>query len=138
MIDTITQKDKGLFGMTIGRDQAKDTGMAMVLICLILYFVFDSQKFVLAAALILLTNMIWPSIFIPLAKVWFGLASVMGTVVSKVILTVLFFVLVTPMGVIRRLSGSDSMQLKNWKKDNSSVFVVRDHTFETDELEKPY
>jgi hypothetical protein len=49
-----------------------------------------------------------------------------------------FFVVVTPIGLMRRLMSADPLQLKKFKKDNSSVFQVRDHTFKADEIEKPY
>jgi len=129
---------KGFLPRTISRDQAKDTGMAMAVICLLIGHFGHYYRFFIIAILLLILNMIAPNIYRPLAVVWFGLANILGTVVSKILLTVIFFILVTPVGLIRRISGADSLQLKKWKKDAHSVFKVRDHPFGSDEIEKPY
>jgi hypothetical protein len=112
--------------------------MAMVLICLLIGYLGHQQKFFLIAILVLLANMIWPPIFIPAAKLWFGLSHVLGTIMSKVLLSVLFFTLVTPMGIVRRFAGHDSLQLKKWKQDRTSVFKVREHTFTDNDIKHPY
>lgn len=122
----------------ITTDQAKDTGMAMVLICLLIAIAGGKQLFVLIAVLLLLINMIRPDIYKPLGKLWFGFSHLLGTIMSKVILTIIFFVLVMPVGLLRRLMGKDTLQLKEWKKGNRSVFKIRDHKFTPDDIINPY
>ena len=41
-------------------------------------------------------------------------------------------------GAARRLAGADSLQLKKWKKDGSSVFKVRDGVIKPEDLANPY
>lgn len=120
------------------REQAKDTGMAMVLICLLLGYWGKFPQFLPLSIVLLFLTMAWPNAFRPLAGLWFGLSHLLGNVVSKVILTVLFFVLVTPIGLIRRWSGADALQLKKWKKGNGSVFVVREGGIQPKDLMNPY
>lgn len=120
------------------KEQAKDTGMAMVLICLLLGYWGKFPKFLPASLALLLITMIWPNAFRPLATLWFGLSHVLSSVVSRVILSVLFFVLVTPIGLIRRLMGSDTLRLKQWKHGQDSVFVVRQGVIQAKDLENPY
>jgi hypothetical protein len=138
MIDLRSREISKLFPRNITPNQSKDAGMALLLICLIIGY-FWEYKFVIPLSIILvLSNMIWPKIFLPFARIWFGVSNVLGIVMSKVILGVVFFLLVTPMGVVRKLLGKDSMQLKQWKKGTASVFKMRDHTFTPGEIEKPY
>ncbi len=119
-------------------EQAKDTGMAMVLICLFLgYFGKFSRFLPLSIALLLLT-MIWPKAFKPLAALWFGLSHVMGQVVSRILLTAAFLLIVTPIGLIRRLMGADSLQLKKWKQGTDSVFLERRGAIQDKDLLNPY
>ena len=138
MIDIPVRKIKCFIPAVVTRDQAKDTGMAMVLICLLIGYLGHQQKIFLIAILLLLINMIWPPIFIPAAKLWFGLSHMLGTIMSKVILTLLFFTIVTPIGLIRRLSGADTLQLRKWKKDRASAFKIREHAFTSDDIKHPY
>jgi hypothetical protein len=120
------------------KEQAKDTGLAMVLICLLLGHWGKFPKFLPASLALLLITMIWPNAFRPLATLWFGLAHLMSSIVSRVILTVLFFLLVTPIGLIRRLMGADALKLKQWKQGRDSVFVVREGPILGKDLENPY
>jgi hypothetical protein len=43
---------------------------------------------------------------------WMSLAMVLGFVVSHVILTVFFFLVITPIGLVARLAGKDFLRLK--------------------------
>jgi hypothetical protein len=119
-------------------EQAKDTGMAMVLICLLLGYFGKFPKFLPVSIALLIITMAWPKAFTPLAGLWFGLSHLLGTVVSKVILTALFFLLVTPIGLLRRWSKADSLQLRKWKKGRDSVFVTREGVITGKDLENPY
>lgn len=129
---------KELIPATVSTEQAKDTGMAMVLICLLIAIGSGKQKFILIAMLLLLINMIHPPIYKPLAKIWLGFSNIMGTIMSKVILTIIFVVLVVPVGFLRRLLGKDTLRLKEWKKGSNSVFKIRDHKFTSDDIINPY
>ena len=44
--------------------------------------------------------------------VWMSLAFVLGSIVSQVILTLLFFCVITPIGFVARLTGNDFLRLK--------------------------
>lgn len=123
---------------SINETQCKDSGMALVLICLITGYYFQKNTLVFFAILFLIVNMAKPGVYRPFAKLWLGLSHLLGTLVSKIILTFIFFLLVTPVGVLRRIAGKDSLCLKVWKKDATSAFRVRDHLFEAEEIEKPY
>jgi hypothetical protein len=119
-------------------EQAKDTGMAMVLICLLLGYWGKFPKFLPVSLVLLILTMAWPKAFTPLAGLWFGLSHLLSSVVSRVILTVLFFLVVTPIGLIRRLTGADALQLKKWKQGRDSVFIVREGPVQGKDMLNPY
>ncbi|MHC1728492.1 MAG: SxtJ family membrane protein [Syntrophobacteraceae bacterium] len=120
------------------KEQSKDFGMVVTLALLITAW-FTEQRWALQAAiLILLVNVIYPSIYRTLASAWFNFSIILGSFVSKLVLSIAFAALVIPVGVVRRMLGYDSLNLKKWKKDGSSVFTVRDHTFAPEDLDRPY
>jgi hypothetical protein len=119
-------------------EQAKDTGMAMVLICLLLGYWGKFPKFLPVSLVLLILTMAWPNIYRPLAVLWFGFSHLLSQVVSRVVLTVVFFLIVTPIGVIRRWTGADALQLKKWKQGQDSVFVVREGPVQGKDLANPY
>ena len=119
-------------------EQCKDSGLALVLISLICYQVWKLEIFILLAIVFLVVAMTYPLIFQPFARFWFWLSTALGTVVSKIILSALFFVIVLPIGLVRRALGKDSMRLRYWRKGKESVFRLRKHEFEAKDLEHPY
>ncbi len=48
---------------------------------------------------------------------------------TTILLTVVFILIVTPVALIRRLSGADPLKLKQFKKSRQSVFFTRNHTY---------
>ncbi len=119
-------------------EQAKDTGMAIVLVLLLVWLGQRRDGYVAAAIVVHVLNMTAPRLFRPFAVVWFGLSHVLGLVASKAILTVVFFVVVTPIAVWRRLAGHDSLNLRGFKKGRESVMKQRNYTFVGKDLEQPY
>ena len=122
----------------ITKKQASDSGMALVLIALICFAVFKKNEFLWAAMVVLVLDMIFPMIFKPFAFVWFGLSRVLGTVMSKIMLALVFFLVVFPMGLIRRILGKDSLRLHQFRKEKTSVFAERNHEYTAADLDKPY
>ncbi len=138
MANKIYDQIKGLMPSVISPEQAKDTGMAIVLISLLIAIGSGKQQFVIIAILLLLVNMIKPVLYKPVAKIWFGFSHLLGTVMSKIILTVIFFILVLPVGLLRRVMGKDTLQLKAWKKGKRSVFRIREYKFTSKDIQNPY
>lgn len=120
------------------RQKARDTGMAATLILILVAWIGRRPEWLPAAAGVLLLTMVWPAAFAPLSRLWFGLSHLMGTVVSKVVLSLLFVFVVLPVGTLRRLGGADPMQLRLWRRDDRSVFRCRDRRFTAQDLEKPF
>ena len=123
---------------TITPEKCKDAGLALVLICLLCFQAWKLPFLMILAILFLLVAMTYPPVFKPFAKLWFGLSIALGTVVSKILLSVLFFLVVLPIGLLRRIMGKDSMQMRAWKKSSESVFRQRNHQFGPEDLEHPY
>ena len=64
---------------------------------------------------------------------WMGLSHAIGGVMSKVILSIIFFFTLVPMAMLKRLfSKQDTLQLK--RKSKGSYFVERNHTYEPKDL----
>ena len=138
MIDTNKTAQSAIFPARVSAKECADTGMAMVLICLLALLFTGTRAWLTAAVALLLLNMTVPRIYTLAAKAWLGLSRLIGTVMSKVLLTLIFFLAQTPIALLRRATGHDPMQLKKWKKGDESVFESRNHTFRPEEIERPY
>ena len=69
-------------------------------------------------------GLVAPTILAPLFKVWMKIGHVMGWVNTRIILGILYFGLITPMGVVMRIFGWDSMR-RTLSRDAVSYRVVR-------------
>ncbi len=58
---------------------------------------------------LLVVGLSFPAALRPIYKLWMGLALVLGFVMSHVLLAVVFFGLVTPIGLVMRLFGHDPL-----------------------------
>jgi hypothetical protein len=127
-----------LFKRPITKEQSKDTGMAMVLLLLLASAAFKREILVTVAIIALVVDMTLPQLYRPVAVLWLGLSHLLGTVLSKIVLTLVFFGVVTPIGLARKLLGFDSLKLRHFKSGENSVMVIRNHIFTGKDIEKPY
>ena len=118
--------------------ECSDTGMAMVLICLLAAWFTGVRTWHLAAIVLLVVNMTWPRAYTLAAKVWLGFSNILGAIMSKVILSLVFFLVLTPLALLRRMFGHDPMLTRQWKKSSDSVFETRDHAYTSKEIEQPF
>jgi hypothetical protein len=126
------------FKISVTPEQCKDTGMAMVLIFLLLTLVFKQDLYLFCAICVHVVNMVAPRVYRPVAVIWLGLAHLLGMVVSRIVLSVVFIAVVTPIGLARRLLGIDSLRLREFKKDDGSVMQERNHRFTPEDIQRPY
>ena len=122
----------------ITRDQSRDTGMALTLLLLILFSVTRNQGLFVAAIVVHVVNMTAPSVYKMPAVLWLGLSELLGTVMSKILLGLVFMAVVVPIGVIRRIAGKDSLKLRAFRGGDGSVMLERNHLFTARDIEKPY
>ena len=58
-------------------------------------------------------------ILTPLNKSWFKFGVILGKIISPIIMGIIFFLVVTPIGLIMKVFGKDVLKLKYNKKDNT-------------------
>jgi hypothetical protein len=129
---------KNIFNIEININKARDAAIAMVLVLLLLELFVGNRIFLKIAIPVLVINMIVPQIFYPLGYFWFGLAHLLGTITSKILLFFVYILVVLPVGLLRRATGKDILYLKKWKQGSSSTFKTRNHLFTASDIEKPY
>ncbi len=123
----------------ITNNQCKDTGLALILILLLVSWFTSKPLYWQVAIPVLVLTMTIPRVFAIPAKGWFSFSHFLGGIVSKIILAVVFFGVVTPIGLLMKLTGKDSMRLKEWKSSQESVFIDRSSDdIGPENLEKPF
>lgn len=64
--------------------------------------------------------------------IWDKIAMVLGWINTKIILSVVFFIFLTPFGVLSRIFSKNNLKLKH---DSKTTFVERNHTYTKKDIE---
>jgi hypothetical protein len=113
----------------ISKKQCVEFGLVTILAAIFLAICLRQNYLVIAAFFLTLITLIVPIVFYPFAAVWFWLSKVLSVIGSRVLLTIVFFIVVTPVGLIRRLLKRDSLKIDQFKKSTKSVMTDRDHLY---------
>jgi hypothetical protein len=123
---------------SFSKKEHSDSGLALLLLTLIagLWFNYTfAFKIAFAEVIILL---IAPIVNYPFTFIWLNLSDLLGKLMSKILLTIIFFVFVCPMAFYRKAIGKDSLRLKEFRKGTNSVFTERNHDYTKEDFSNPY
>ena len=108
-----SKKDLRKFGLTVG--------IVLLMISVIL-FMLDKSSYVyfgIIGGVLVLAGILFPAVLKPANKVWMTLALILGWFMSRVILTILFYLVLTPIGFIAKIFGKRFLSLKLDKEKKS-------------------
>ena len=121
------------FGLTTG-------AIIVVLFAFFFPWVFDVTTMPMwpwiTAGVLWVPALLMPGALRPVYTTWMKIGHGIGWVNTRIILGVLFYVLLLPMGLIMRLFGSDPMARK--RDDSASSYRIKSVSEPKDRLEKPY
>jgi hypothetical protein len=81
--------------------------------------------FPILSAVFFLLSLFAPMLLKSIHKIWMSLAILMGWFVTRLILTFLFYLVVTPIGLSARLFGKDFLALKSTGNETDSYWILR-------------
>lgn len=111
------QKELRKFGLTVG--------IVLCLLGILLFFKERPFQVISGIGLLLvLLSLTIPKLLLPFQKIWMGLAIVLGFLMTRVILTILFYIIMTPVGLVSRLFGKRFLEL-SFKDSKSSYWIER-------------
>lgn len=88
-------------------------------------------------AFFLLSGLLFPRVLGPVEKAWMRLAEVIGAVMTRVILTVVYIVVMTPTGLFMRLRRRDLLKMK-FDPEADSYWIPTEPDGPASRPEKPY
>ena len=127
-----TKNDLKKFGITVGT--------VLILIAAVLFW---KQKdgyiyFGIIGILLVLSGLIKPVILKPLNKAWMTLAILMGWVMTRVILIILFYIVVTPTAFLAKVFKKNFLDLKIDKSRDTYWEIRKKKQFQPEDYEKQF
>lgn len=115
-----------------------NSGLALLILILLLKIIFHVYFADFLLLILVFLVIAAPNLFYPFSILWYNLSDVLGNIISKIILSIIYIAFVLPVGAIRKMMGNDSLMLKKFKKNKVSVFKVRQYTFTKKDLLNPF
>lgn len=123
----------------LGKKELTDCGMAFVLVLLLLqWFLPQGRSWLLAAIVVLVAAMAVPGLLRPFAWLWLKFSELLGSVMSRVVLGLVHFLVIVPVGLIAQVVRGDPLRRKAFRRQEGSLFIERRHRYEADDLKHPY
>ncbi|HEY4500586.1 MAG TPA: SxtJ family membrane protein [Candidatus Paceibacterota bacterium] len=109
----------------------KDSGLILSLT--LLFFGYGGNEiFLFLSAISLIILLFTPKILYPIAYLWLKLTQLLALIVPKIFFSLVFLLIITPVGLIRKLIGKDALLLRD---DYQTAFFDRNHLFVKKDLE---
>ena len=96
------------------------------------------QLFLIVGIVLFVAGIAMPFILKPIYWVWMTFATILGCFMTRVILSLLFYVVFTPIGLIARLFGKQFLDLKQNHSQQSYWNMRIVETFDTQNYEKQF
>ena len=111
----LSKKSVRKFGLLVG--------VVLILIAawMFLKHRFENTRLLLSAIgiLLILLGVLIPSLLKGVYRFWMGIAFAIGWIVSRILLIILFYIIITPTGLLLRLFGKDLLDIKSKNKRES-------------------
>ena len=122
-----SKRDIRSFGITMGI-------ILFIISGLLMYYNKEIYQIIGTIALAFIgLGLIIPVVLKPFYFVWMTFAAILGWVMTRVILSLVFYLIITPIGLLTRLLGEDFLALK--KIESDSYWNYRDSS---EELNQKY
>ena len=93
--------------------------------------------FLALAAFFLICGLLLPGILVPIERAWMKFAEIISAVMTRVILILTFYLVITPVGLLLRLMGKDLLQMK-FEQDRGSYWEKVEEDGPCSRPDKPY
>lgn len=116
--------------------QVLETTAILALAAIVFGQLFHSQSLIYGAAALLFLGLFVKKIAQYVAFGWLRLAELLGSINTKIILSAVFFLLLTPLAYIFRQVKGDYLGIK--KKTAQTLWHKRDHVYKGEDFSKPW
>ena len=97
-----------------------------------------SLYFLIVSPVFIVFGLALPNVLKPVQKAWLTFSKILGRFMTGLILTILFYAVVTPIGLFLRLMGKDPLAIKSSPAVESYWVFKKEKTVNREDYEKQY
>lgn len=117
------------------RKKITETGLVIVTGLLVIFLLSPKSWIIFFATVIGAIFIFIPPLARFIHQAWMGLAHILGWIVSKLVLSLIWYIILTPLAFVYRLTGHDDLQLK---KNKNSQFSDCPKVYSPSDFDKPW
>ena len=95
-----------------------------------------AQNLVIVGLVFFVITLIKADLLLPFNKLWMRFGYLLGMIISPIVMSVIFFGLITPYGFVMRVAGRDELRLKQNKKE--SKWIIRSQSLPQTDFKKQF
>lgn len=118
------------------KSDPQKTAITIVAGLLIVHFLAKNNGFLYVAMAISVLTAFSARIAVFIEKIWFKVAELLGSIIPKIMLSIIFFLFLTPIAVFRKIVSRDN--LLQLKKGQNSLWIERKKHFSPLDMDKPW
>ena len=126
------------FNINMKRPNSKEVILVIVVGLLIVSRIFSIDSLVFVAIVIGLLGVLSSTLSDKMAWLWFKFSDALGYIMSRFILTLIFFLILTPVALVSRLLRKKDLMGKKIDDNISSYFEIRNHEYKAKDLMDPW
>tara|TARA_Y100000814_G_scaffold291719_2_gene268722 strand:+ start:186 stop:575 length:390 start_codon:yes stop_codon:yes gene_type:complete len=123
----------------INKEKNINAGLALILIFLIAGHFLEHQVisfyYIFSITLVIMT---FPNVLKPFSYLWYNFSFLLGSIVSKILLTLIFYFFLTPLSFIINIFRGDPLKLREFKKGTESLFISKNLKYQKSNIIYPY
>ncbi len=120
----------------MAREKDLETGLVLITALVIIYLVKHWLPLLVAGLIIGVTAVFLKKPASWITWLWYRIVELLGKIVPKMVLSIVFLTVLLPLSFFFRMSGGDRLRLKHKARD--TMWIRRDVTFSKDDLVKPW
>jgi hypothetical protein len=116
----------------------KEVILVIVVGLLIISRIFTIDNLDMVAIVIGLIGVFSSTLSDKIAWLWFKISDILGYIMSRLLLTLIFFLILTPVALLSRIFRKKDLMEKKIDDSVSSYFDIRNHEYEAGDLRDPW
>ena len=117
------------------KEKTLETILTLVTVCILIFLKFKIKFLLPTAAILGLIGMFINPLVRLINKIWLKFSEILGAISSKILLSAIFFIFLTPISFFYRIFNKDVLMIRN---KYSSTFNKRNHQYMKEDFGNPW
>lgn len=118
--------------MKTNKEKSLETLLVLVGALIVVYWIYPKKIYLLIAMAFILIGIVSPFLSEKISWVWMKFAELLGGVMSKILLSLIYYVILVPIALVYRLTQKNHLFLK---RKEGSYYIDRNKKYDPKDIE---